>query len=118
MGDYIYGGTGDDVIIAHAGDDLVHSGAGDDFVDAGPGNDRIYPGLGKDYVIAGPGDDSVTYSHVCELRKGAVVFGGNGDDTIVLPVAEQTARSMGLKYYGFEKVIYSAARASRFADCE
>ncbi|MEO9876408.1 MAG: hypothetical protein ABJM26_15685 [Anderseniella sp.] len=118
VNDQIEGGKGNDVVLAHAGNDLVLAGPGDDFIDAGPGNDRIYPGSGKDYVIAGPGNDRVIYSHICELRKNAVLLGGEGRDVLILPVSKEIAENLGLKYYGFERVIENAARASMFSDCE
>jgi Ca2+-binding RTX toxin-like protein len=49
--DTIYGGPGNDHIIAGPGDDIVYGGPGDDTIDCGDGNDHAYGGGGNDTFI-------------------------------------------------------------------
>ena len=71
--DYIVGTDGDDVIYAGDGNDTIYGGGGNDTIIAGEGNDTIVlHSDGEDSVDAGTGDDSIY-----------VIYGQNGDDTIV-----------------------------------
>ena len=60
LGDRLYGGSGDDVIVAHGGNDLVLGGAGKDLLRGGEGDDRLYGGDGNDVLDGGNGRDQLT----------------------------------------------------------
>jgi Ca2+-binding RTX toxin-like protein len=66
--DTIWGGDGDDRILAQLGADFVSAGNGNDFADGGDGNDDIYGGIGNDVLRGGTGNDFVK--------------GGSGNDDI------------------------------------
>ncbi|TBW48113.1 tandem-95 repeat protein, partial [Marinobacter halodurans] len=87
--DRIYGGTGDDVVVAGGGDDAAYGelgndtlygnsgndtldgGAGSDWLFGDEGNDVLIGGLGQDALIGGAGNDQYLYTL------------GDGDDQIV-----------------------------------
>ena len=93
--DYLYGGTGNDLIIGQTGDDFLFgekgndilwgddnrdlSVAGNDYLDGGEGNDTLYGGLGNDTLTGGTGSNTLD--------------GGEGFDTYVITREEfaQTA---------------------------
>ena len=93
--DYLYGGTGNDLIIGQTGDDFLFgekgddilwgddnrdlSIAGNDYLDGGEGNDTLYGGLGNDTLAGGTGSNTLD--------------GGEGFDTYVITREEfaQTA---------------------------
>ena len=93
--DYLYGGTGNDLIIGQTGDDFLFgekgndilwgddnrdlSVAGNDYLDGGEGNDTLYGGLGNDTLAGGTGSNTLD--------------GGEGFDTYVITREEfaQTA---------------------------
>ena len=93
--DYLYGGTGNDLIIGQTGDDFLFgekgndilwgddnrdlSVAGNDYLDGGEGNDTLYGGLGNDTLTGGIGSNTLD--------------GGEGFDTYVITREEfaQTA---------------------------
>ena len=64
----VYGGTGNDVLIAGAGNDLLYGNGGDDYLDGGAGTDIIYGDSGDDFLIGGTERD--------------VIYGGVGIDTV------------------------------------
>ena len=66
--DNLFGGGGQDVLRAGAGDDTMNGNGGADRIAAGSGDDVIDGGGGRDNIDAGAGDD--------------IVRGGNGADTI------------------------------------
>ena len=84
--DYLYGGTGNDLIIGQTGDDFLFgekgndilwgddnrdlSVAGNDYLDGGEGNDTLYGGLGNDTLAGGTGSNTLD--------------GGEGFDTYVI----------------------------------
>ena len=84
--DYLYGGTGNDLIIGQTGDDFLFgekgndilwgddnrdlSVAGNDYLDGGEGNDTLYGGLGNDTLTGGTGSNTLD--------------GGEGFDTYVI----------------------------------
>ncbi|MCP5155360.1 MAG: tandem-95 repeat protein [Ectothiorhodospiraceae bacterium] len=64
--DFLFGTTGDDVVLAGDGVDRISGDQGDDtllgeggvdLVNGGPGNDVIFGGLGRDSLLGGPGND-------------------------------------------------------------
>ncbi len=63
----LYGNEGDDRIAGGPGNDTIDGGEGDDVLLGGAGNDRLYGGPGNDVLIGGAGDD--------------VLDGGEGTDT-------------------------------------
>lgn len=68
--DVIYGGTGNDTILAGDGADRVDGGAGDDLIFGDSGADTLYGGAGNDILDGGdPGDVSTD-----------LLDGGDGDD--------------------------------------
>ena len=54
------GGSGDDVIIGGAGNDVLRGGAGDDVILGNDGNDTLDGGAGNDVLIGGNGTDVLT----------------------------------------------------------
>ena len=80
--DYLYGGSGRDLIIGQDGGDFLFGGEGDDilwgddnrdqtvsghdYLDGGAGNDTLYGGLGNDSLTGGAGND--------------ILYGGEGRD--------------------------------------
>ena len=119
LDDYVAAGEGDDRVQTFDGNDVIHLDSGNDYVDAGTGNDTIYPGSGRNQVYAGKGDDEVVFLHSCEFEVGAsTLYGGEGNDRLVLPTTEVEAHRFGLKFEGFEEIVEHAERASLFADCE
>jgi Ca2+-binding RTX toxin-like protein len=82
----IDGGPGRDVIKTGAGNDTVHGGDGDDIIvdlggdnllDGGAGNDRIVQKKGKAVIVGGPGNDVIVGP-----AEGAELHGDDGDDSI------------------------------------
>ena len=56
-GDFLQGGTNNDLIIGESGDDYLSGEPGDDVIYAGSGNDFIEGGRGNDYLNGGDGKD-------------------------------------------------------------
>lgn len=95
------GGDGNDVIRGSEGNDIISGGDGDDFIegeyksystgddtiDAGAGNDTIIDYVGNVSIDAGSGDDTITLGR---STKGGVVDGGEGVDTLLLPLSYST----------------------------
>ncbi|WP_445346082.1 BapA/Bap/LapF family prefix-like domain-containing protein [Acinetobacter bohemicus] len=61
------------------GNDTIYGGSGDDIIIAGAGNDMIYGGSGDDIISTGRGDDTLIYN----VLNNADAKGGNGTDTWV-----------------------------------
>jgi len=53
----LYGGDGNDVLIAGSGNDILVGGAGNDTLIGGDGRDILIGGLGSDTLLGGAGDD-------------------------------------------------------------
>jgi len=92
--DYLYGGSGRDLIIGQDGGDFLFGGEGDDilwgddnrdqtvsghdYLDGGAGNDTLYGGLGNDSLTGGAGSDTLYggegrdnyWFHSSDLRNG------------------------------------------------
>lgn len=66
--------------------DRISTGSGDQFVVAGAGNDTISTGSGNDYVCGGAGNDTISLgSHDDEAEGGAgndTISGGTDDDRL------------------------------------
>ncbi len=86
LGDDIEGGDGDDFIAdgasegnrvdGGAGNDYLWSGSGTDLISGGDGNDSLYSFGGDDVLLGGAGDDTVRYGG----SGHAILAGGPGDD--------------------------------------
>ena len=74
-GNRLNAGSGDDLVLAGAGNDWIGLGNGDDVVLAGLGNDWASGGKGSDILSGGSGDD-----HLSGGWGSDVVAGGSGDD--------------------------------------
>ena len=61
------------------GDDTIYGGSGDDIIIAGAGNDTVYGGSGNDVISTGRGDDTIMF----DVLNAADATGGNGKDTWV-----------------------------------
>ena len=73
-GDFIVGGSLDDIIISSGGDDTILAGAGDDFIAGGEGSDLIKGGEGDDIIRGGKGADYILGG------EGMDIFDLQGDD--------------------------------------
>jgi Ca2+-binding RTX toxin-like protein len=77
----LFGGAGDDVIAAGAGNELfIGGGAADDVIGSGRGNDLVLESRGADTVRLGPGDDRFS-SNVSGTGTDDI-SGGDGFDTV------------------------------------
>jgi Ca2+-binding RTX toxin-like protein len=103
-GGEIYGGDGGDGIDLR-GDGEVWGNAGNDTIYLAEGDHFIYPGAGRDFVQGGPGSDVVTVFHKCEFSWLETLNGGDGYDTLVIPVPASQLWMHGVTAIGFEKVI-------------
>ncbi|MEG2473944.1 beta strand repeat-containing protein, partial [Acinetobacter sp.] len=61
------------------GSDSIYGGSGDDIIIAGAGNDKVYGGSGNDIISTGRGDDTIMF----DVLNAADATGGNGKDTWV-----------------------------------
>ncbi|MFW1801021.1 BapA prefix-like domain-containing protein [Acinetobacter nematophilus] len=61
------------------GNDTIYGGSGNDIIIAGAGDDRIYGGSGDDIISTGRGADTIVY----DVLNAADDMGGNGTDTWV-----------------------------------
>ncbi len=83
LADYVGVYGGDDTVNTYGGHDNIVAGDGDNHVDAGDGNDTITAGDGEDWLDGGEGNDFI-------IDDGGSfvfwqwIFGGGGDDTIVI----------------------------------
>ena len=76
----IFGGDGDDQLIADAFDNTIRAGKGDDLIVTGIGSDIVYGGSGTDCVIydfdLATAQSRITYN---QLTECILVSGGSGD---------------------------------------
>ncbi len=86
-GDWIVGGSGNDLIsglggdddlYGEDGDDEIHGGAGDDTIQGDNGNDLLFGGSGNDTVKGGGGDDRIVWR---SDQGSDTAPGGDGSDT-------------------------------------
>ena len=84
--DIIYGGTGNETLIARGGSDYVYGDLGNDLLRGGGGNDVLQGGAGADVVRGGAGQnvldggagDDVIYGG----QGSAFIAGGTGNDVL------------------------------------
>jgi Ca2+-binding RTX toxin-like protein len=80
--DRIYGGTGNDTILAYGGEDFVRAGVGNDIVFGGSGSDTILGDAGNDILV---GDEAIDTAG-SDFIDGGVgddqIAGGGGDDVL------------------------------------
>lgn len=86
--DFLYGGTGDDVLRATGGDDFLFGqgdddvligGSGFDHLFGGDGNDRLNAGTGSNLMVGGAGNDTYTVRSTRDMVKE---FAFGGTDTV------------------------------------
>ena len=77
VGDFLYGGNGNDAIYGSDGDDYISGDEGDDNIVGDDGNDIILGGADADHLW---GDDPIYYT---ELSGNDFLFGGAGNDQLV-----------------------------------
>ncbi len=75
----IIGGSRADVLNGAGGNDVIEGRGGNDSLNGGDGNDRLDGGAGIDTLDGGAGNDTLSASDA-----GDVLFGGGGDDFILL----------------------------------
>jgi Ca2+-binding RTX toxin-like protein len=71
---YLWGGSGDDIVDGQGGDDRLFGANGNDLLYGRAGNDRLDGGENDDWLIGGTGNDELN--------------GGNGDDTFVFNIGD------------------------------
>ena len=76
--DFLYGGSGGDVLKATGGDDFLFGQGGDDRLVGGSGYDHLFGGLGNDTLDAGSGANMMT--------------GGRGADLYIVRSGRDTVR--------------------------
>jgi phospholipase/lecithinase/hemolysin len=79
--------SGDDLVLAGAGNDRVELGSGNDVVLAGLGNDRASGGRGSDILSGGSGDDRLSGGRGSDVIAGGTgnddMYGGKGSDALI-----------------------------------
>lgn len=113
------GGAGADHINAQWSTEpaILIGGAGADYIMGGYGNDTIRPGAGADYVNASDGDDTVIVHAACELEAGMFLYGGMGNDTLILPIPLADAQALGVSVVSFENIVIDPT-LSKLAECK
>ncbi|KAA5538520.1 calcium-binding protein [Roseiconus nitratireducens] len=74
---YLYGGSGNDVLIGGSGQDFLSGGSGNDTASGGDGVDVLRGGAGNDTLIGGRGNDIVLGQDGSDLL---IVNDGDGSD--------------------------------------
>lgn len=81
------GTSGNDILLAGAGNDLLEGLVGDDLLLAGSGNDELFGNDGADTLAGGSGNDTLEGGNGPDLLDGEEgndsIVGGNGADTIL-----------------------------------
>ena len=83
----LYGGAGDDHLLAGSSNDQLYGFAGDDTLDAGDGNDWLLGASGRDSLVGGNGND---------VLRGQ---GFSGDRLIGGPGIDLHGRRCGCRYH-------------------
>ncbi len=73
----LYGGAGNDTLVGGSGPDALYGGAGNDILSAGTGPATLDGGAGNDQLTGGPGNDVLTGDDGDDT-----LIGGGGDDTM------------------------------------
>jgi Ca2+-binding RTX toxin-like protein len=68
----LYGGAGDDVLVAGFGNSFLSGGDGNDILLGGPGQDVLDGGPGHDVLIGGGGRDTLIGTPGCDLLLGGL----------------------------------------------
>jgi Ca2+-binding RTX toxin-like protein len=99
--DYLFGDTGDDVLKAASGNDILQGGSGDDamhagsgrnLLDGGSGDDLIYGGRGAGLIIGGSGNDIIRTARGHDV----IVFNrGDGHDLVYADREGNNTLSLG-----------------------
>ena len=92
--DLLSGDDGNDILEGRNGADLLFGGAGNDHINSGTGDDVVYAGAGDDNINAA-GNDDIVYAgdgaDVVWANWGDdVVYGGNGHDTLMGAAGDDT----------------------------
>ena len=74
----VWGGPGNDLIVAGQGPETIYGGAGNDIIYGGAGTDRLYGEGGNDVLVAGSGTTLLDGGTGTNL-----LVGGSGNDTFV-----------------------------------
>ena len=117
--DRLDGQEGADVLMGDNGDDELWGGVDDDVLEGGNGDDTLFPGDGANTTFGGAGDDTIVILASCELTAGALISGGAGTDTLLLPpgMTQQTVEAAGVVLEGIESVQESSALPTHRAAC-
>ncbi len=97
--DFLYGGTGNDLLRATGGDDFLFGQGDDDRLNGGTGIDHLFGGAGNDTMNGGSG------------RNG--LAGGAGDDTYILNSGREFLREYDNA--GVDRVVTAQGSLSMFA---
>jgi uncharacterized repeat protein (TIGR01451 family) len=94
--DTVYGGSSQDVMIVHEGNNVVYANEGENIMIANNGNNIVYGGSIADWIFTGSGDD-VIYANEGNnyIAAGAgnnVVYGGSSPNYFVLASGEGSSR--------------------------
>lgn len=85
--DFLDGGEGNDTLDGGGDRDLLFGGDGDDVLYGGGANDFLQGGAGADMLNGGSGNDVLdgVFSHgTSDQDDGDVLWGGDGDDTLIV----------------------------------
>ncbi len=74
----LYGGAGVDTLVGGSGLDVLYGGGGNDIISAGTGAATLDGGAGDDQLTGGPGNDLLTGDD-----GNDTLIGGGGNDTLV-----------------------------------
>jgi hypothetical protein len=76
---WVYGGSGDDLIVAGNGNDSLRGGGDADHLDGGAGDDVLWGGGGDDELVGGAGADQLG-----DVYGRNLLNGGRGDDRLLI----------------------------------
>jgi Ca2+-binding RTX toxin-like protein len=82
----IFGGSGNDVIVAGSGDSQISGGDGNDKIVGGRGNDTLCGDNGNDVIVGGLGNDTIFGEAGNDVINGGLgddlLLGGDGNDVL------------------------------------
>lgn len=117
--DFLDGGEGDDILDGGAGRDLLFGGEGDDVLYGGAANDFLQGGQGADTLDGGSGDDTLDGLYGdggTDTDDGDVLWGGDGDDRIILGHGDMAHGGEGADTFVSGSYIENAEFAGHVAD--